>query len=160
MNDREISARALDSLIANTERLPSSPVVDEGLTWLRQQRASLNSPKRQRFVFRLDAPSYVTLGREGEERAFVHPGFAGLDYAWQILFAGVTVQHILHATDLLGYVGKQPGNALDGALRRAADWIEYQADCPPLAATVRSISVSKVGAISYDPARRPEIILL
>lgn len=159
MPEIEISKRALEAIIANMERLQASPVIDEGLAWLKCHRTRLDSPRQKHLVFRHDMPGYLTIGRLGEERQHVQPPIAGLGYAWRVFLAGATAQHVLQASMLLDSPGKRPDNALRNALSAAADWLEYQAHCPELAAAVRGITVGRDNTIHYDPAKGARIEL-
>lgn len=160
-SDENISPRALDMLIETAKRMPPSAVADEALAWLKCKRAEINSPRRQVYVFWLDCPGYVTLGRLGEERTLEHPGLDGLGYLHQILLAGVAAGSYLDAAAILKRPGRSPGTTLANALGRAADWLEYQARCLPLATAARapSVSVAKDGSIRVDVSNRPHIDL-
>lgn len=116
---------------------------------------------RPSIVFDLSMSGYVTLGLEGNERTFLDPGLAGLEYAWRIFLNGVAAKDALHASDLLDSPGPRPGNTVRTRIAAAAEWVERAAGCPPLAVAMRrpSISISDAGEIEHDPARGPRIIL-
>lgn len=163
MND-EISPRALASLIEHTKRAPESALRDDQLSWLKLKQAECNAPRRQHLVFRLDVPGYVIAGRAGEARTLELPDklATGLECSWRILLAGVGVHYTLNAHILLENAElKQPGNSLRNVIKPAAEWLEKQANCPPLAAALRSpyLVITNEGAIHVDVANRPRIDL-
>lgn len=108
------------------------------------------------LVFDIRTPGFVTLGVGADVQTFEHPGLQGINDLAAIFAAGPTVSSTLHAVDLVGNV-RRPGNALRNRLSRAAQWIEYVADCRELACYVQSISARDNGQIAI--ARNRAVVL-
>lgn len=164
MTPGDISPRAIAALIAAVEHLPVSAMRDEQLFWLKRKHAECKAPRRQHLVFRLDVPGYVIAGRAGEARTLELPDklATGLECAWRILLAGVGAHYTLDAFELLKNAElKQPGGSLRKVIRSAADWLEREANCPPLAAALRSpyLVITNEGEVHVDTANRPRIDL-
>lgn len=102
-------------------------------------------------VFDCWAYGYVTVGYLGEPlETLAAPPTPGIIDARDIFLAGPTVQHTLTAADLVGHSAARPANALRGRLKRAADWIEQNTNCPHLAQALRapSIQIAQDGTIT------------
>lgn len=100
-------------------------------------------------------PGYVWIGVAGREQPYAHPGHPGIDEAWRILLHGATVGSTLHASTF-----GSSGNALNGRLRTAIEWIEHATGCHDLAGYLRGIKVGRDGSIAPPPiARRIELHL-
>jgi hypothetical protein len=102
------------------------------------------------LVFDTTMAGYITLGPEGGTQTYVHPGLAGLDFAWQILLLGVGACSTLHASDLVGPT-EHPGNTVRNLLARAAAWVEHDTGCYEIARAIRGIKLSKDGRILDAP---------
>lgn len=76
------------------------------------------------------------------------PDLAGIGDAYAILYAWVVTHRALHASSLKG---SPSGNALNGRLTRAAEWVERTAGCRDLGSTIRKIEVSRSGVITPPP---------
>lgn len=144
MTEHELFAEIHQHLVAYRNQLtgPTYDQVDRvrGEVELRY-RAALKSQPLTCHIH----GGYVITGT-GNADVHPHPGLPGLDDALQIFAHGVTVSSTLTATDLVGPCG-HPGNALQGRLKRAADWFDL-VGCRELANAVRSIGVSKPGRIT------------
>jgi hypothetical protein len=120
---------------------------------------ALNAETRARLLaltpitFTEISPGFLVIGIDGHERTISHPGIDGLDNAWQIFLHGATAGAALHAAGLVGGASKTPGTTLEKRLSDAATWAEREARCPELAQIIKSISVSRLGEITFNPAR-------
>lgn len=132
-------------LLAN--HLPGDGVA-EALAWLRSQAA--NDPLA--LVFSLEIPGFIWLGLEGQEQPINEPSpfLWGLRAAEEIFAYDHLAPHCLRASDW-----RASPEALEKALRRAADWVEPR--CIQLAVAIRAIKVDKEGAPTFRP-RRPTLV--
>lgn len=87
----------------------------------------------------------VWIGPTDSPRYFLDPGLAGLLDANAILFTWVTTHRAKHSSEL---IGGPSGNALNGRLTRAAEWLENVANSRDLGSAVRKIAVSRDGTIT------------
>jgi len=128
--------------------------------WAMVQSASRRAD--QPLVFDVWTGCYAIIGRADRVRVLDMPlGLPGLRDAWNILLRakdGPPACGPLHASDFVGNV-RRPGNALRNRLANAAAWIERTAECPDLAAVLRSPSISIACDGRITLGRIPEIRL-
>lgn len=133
---REMSAAAGSTERAELERLRSG-------VWDMLRTAREFSPT----VFAMYGTD-LWLGPADRPARYFMPDLAGIGDAYAILYAWVVTQRPLHASSLKG---APSGNALNGRLTRAADWVERTAGCRDLGSTIRKIEVSRSGVITPPP---------
>lgn len=97
------------------------------------------------IVFIFEMPGYVLVGQGDDVRPRRDPQLAGLYIANDVFMAGINAPAVLNASDF----GMTP-NAMRNARDRAAEWADTR--CGPLAVAIRSISVSKDGRPTFEPA--------
>lgn len=123
--------------------------------WARSKAIPFDRP----VVFMSHGSGHLTIGLQGKERIFIHPGLAGLESALRIFAMGGVSP--MQAADFVNPSSTHPGNALREQLRDAADWVEAVARCPGLARCMRPpvISISTAGGVRFNAGLAPRLIL-
>lgn len=109
------------------------------------------------IVFREPRTYEFIIGHVGEERR-VRSTLAGLSPARLAIANWRSGPETVRAVDFAAPGARRPDNAVRNALRTAADWIDAEVGCRPLAAALRVIKVEG-GIVRYRPARgAPDIL--